>query len=123
MSSSSPTPLTSPLSFPPNTRRRIRNPLLGIPKHQLLQNVETFAATHGLSDILPVLTKGALVAQSPHHADKIVELDDADRAVLSEEVTHRWKHPKALYFTIVLNSIAAAIQGVSSRSLLMLEIW
>jgi hypothetical protein len=30
---------------------------------------------------------------------------------LREEVTHRWKHPWALYFTIILNSIAAAIQG------------
>jgi len=30
---------------------------------------------------------------------------------LREEVTHRWKHPKTLYFTIILNSIAAAIQG------------
>ncbi|RAL61377.1 hypothetical protein DID88_009511 [Monilinia fructigena] len=54
---------------------------------------------------------GALVAQSPHHADKITELDDEDRRVLIEEVTHRWKHPKVLYMTIVLNSIAAAIQG------------
>lgn len=56
------------------------------------------------------------MAQSPHHADKITELDDEDRRILAEEVTHRWKHPKILYFTIVLNSIAAAIQGVSCFS-------
>jgi hypothetical protein len=30
---------------------------------------------------------------------------------LREEVTHRWKHPRILYYTIILNSIAAAIQG------------
>ncbi|KAB8290873.1 hypothetical protein EYC80_008510 [Monilinia laxa] len=94
-----------------NTTGEIRNPLIGIPKHQLLQDVEAFATKHGISDILPILTKGALVAQSPHHADKITELDDEDRRVLIEEVTHRWKHPKVLYMTIVLNSIAAAIQG------------
>ncbi|QSZ33018.1 hypothetical protein DSL72_002603 [Monilinia vaccinii-corymbosi] len=94
-----------------NTTGEICNPLVGIPKHQLLQDVETFVNKHGLSEILPILTKGALVAQSPHHADKIPELDDEDRRVLLEEVTHRWKHPKVLYMTIVLNSIAAAIQG------------
>ncbi|APA16016.1 hypothetical protein sscle_16g107860 [Sclerotinia sclerotiorum 1980 UF-70] len=94
-----------------NPTGEIRNPLIGIPKHQLLQDVEIFANKHGITEILPVLTKGALVAQSPSHADKIVELDDEDRRVLSEEVTHRWKHPKQLYMTIILNSIAAAIQG------------
>jgi hypothetical protein len=52
-----------------------------------------------------------LVAQSPNRIDAIEELDDEDRRVLLEEVTHKWKHPKILYFTIVLNSIAAAIQG------------
>jgi hypothetical protein len=52
-----------------------------------------------------------LVAQSPLHIDSIHELDDEDRRVLHEEVTHRWKQPRTLYFTIILNSIAAAIQG------------
>jgi len=51
------------------------------------------------------------VAQNPAHIDQITELDDEDRRVLSEEVTHKWKHPRILYFTIILNSIAAAIQG------------
>jgi hypothetical protein len=92
---------------------RIRNPLAGIPKEQLLRDVEEFATAHEITDILPVLIKGALVSQSPHHADKIRELDDEDRQILAEETTRRWKHPKVLYFTIILNSIAAAIQGVS----------
>jgi hypothetical protein len=60
---------------------------------------------------LPYLRKGALVAQSPGHIENITELDEADRQSLREEVTRRWKHPRILYFTIVLNSIAAAIQG------------
>jgi hypothetical protein len=52
-----------------------------------------------------------LVAQSPQNIDKIPELDDKERRILHEEVTHRWRHPRTLYFTIILNSIAAAIQG------------
>ena len=51
------------------------------------------------------------MAQNPLGIDTIEELDDADREALLIEVTHRWKHPKMLYFTIILNSIAAAIQG------------
>lgn len=58
-----------------------------------------------------MLIKGALVAQSPARIDSITELDDEDRRVLREEVTNKWKHPRILYFTIILNSIAAAIQG------------
>jgi len=64
-----------------------------------------------LTEIQPLLRKGALVAQNPAGIDEIEELDESDRIALREEVTHRWKQPKPLYFTIVLNSIAAAIQG------------
>jgi hypothetical protein len=90
---------------------RIKNPLTGIPKAQLLADVEQFAADNDLGDIHDYLIKGALVAQNPHHIDQIQELDEEDRRVLREEVTHRWKHPRILYVTIILNSIAAAIQG------------
>lgn len=64
-----------------------------------------------MTDMLPTLIKGALVAQNPLGIDTISELDDADRQILREETTHRWKQPRTLYLTIVLNSIAAAIQG------------
>jgi hypothetical protein len=76
-----------------------------------MQDVEEFAAEKNLNDILPLLRKGALAAQSPDALDSIHELDDAERQNLREEFTRRWKHPRILYFTIILNSIAAAIQG------------
>jgi sugar porter (SP) family MFS transporter len=94
-----------------NVTGEIKNPLAGIPKAQLMQDVENFAHEYELTDILPDLQKGALIAQSPHHIDNIRELDEDDRRVLHEEQTNRWKHPRIVYFTIVLNSIAAAIQG------------
>lgn len=90
---------------------RIKNPLTGIPKDQLLEDVDNFATSNGLTDIQDILRKGALVAQAPHAIEHIVELDETDRTILRNEVTHRWRHPRTLYFTIVLNSIAAAIQG------------
>lgn len=100
-----------PLDMPLLTNCRIKNPLIGIPKEQLIRDVEEFAAKFELTELTPYLIKGALVAQSPSHVDKIVELDNEDRRILDEEATHRWRHPKTLYLTIILNSIAAAIQG------------
>lgn len=87
--------------------------MIGIPKDQLLQEVEDYANEYDLVDILPLLRKGALVAQSPRDFENISELEEEDRVVLREEVTHRWRHPWALYYTIILNSIAAAIQGAN----------
>jgi len=64
-----------------------------------------------LTDILPLLRKGALVAQNPGGIESIAELNEEERHVLRNEIQHRWRHPRQLYFTIILNSIAAAIQG------------
>ncbi|KAJ4318036.1 hypothetical protein N0V94_004637 [Neodidymelliopsis sp. IMI 364377] len=89
----------------------IQNPLTGIPKEKLLDDVERFARDHNLADELPYLSKGALVAQDPENFEIITELDDSDRQTLRTEKSHRWNHPKALYLTILLNSISAAIQG------------
>ena len=93
------------------TYPRIKNPLVGLPRAKLLGDVSDFASKFGLEHIHDDLVKGALVAQNPLGIDTIHELDDEDRRVLSEEVTHKWRHPRLLYLTIVLNSVAAAIQG------------
>ena len=90
---------------------RIRNPLVGIPREALLEDVDQFAADNDLNDILDLLRKGALIAQSPHNIDGIDGLDETEREELHLEITKRWRHPRMLYFTIILNSIAAAIQG------------
>lgn len=76
-----------------------------------MANVTAYATEYDLENILPLLQKGALVAQSPAGIEEISELNDDDRHVLYEEYTRRWKHPFALYYTIILNSISAAIQG------------
>ncbi|GFF22939.1 polyol transporter 5 [Aspergillus udagawae] len=89
----------------------IENPLAALSKDDLLRDVDRYAQEYSLDDILPLLQKGALVAQNPGDFENMAELDETDRQFLREEVTHRWRHPWALYYTIVLNSIAAAIQG------------
>lgn len=94
-----------------NATGEIRNPLSGMSKGQLMADVDSFATKYGMEAEIPLLRKGALVAQAPAELENIPDLDETDRQFLREEVTHRWRHPKALYFTIIMNSIAAAIQG------------
>ncbi|KAF2852082.1 D-xylose-proton symporter [Plenodomus tracheiphilus IPT5] len=94
-----------------NLEGEIRNPLVDISREQLIFNVRSFAKEHHLEDVEPLLIKGAIVAQSPALFEELEELDEDDRTAIREEITHRFKLPRTLYFTIILNSIAAAIQG------------
>ncbi|KAF5696927.1 Zn(II)2Cys6 transcription factor [Fusarium mundagurra] len=90
---------------------KIENLLAGIPKPELLRDVESYAHKHDLGDALPHLRKGALVTQGPGEFKSIDELDEDDREVLRTEREHRWRHSKSLYYTTFLNSLSAAIQG------------
>lgn len=77
----------------------------------MFEDVEAYAQENQLTDITELLKKGALVAQNPDYPENIVELDQHDIDILQKEKTNRWHHPKTLYFTIVMGSIGAAIQG------------
>lgn len=95
---------------------RIQNPLAGISRILLLQDVEDFAGKHGLLDVLPLLRKGALVAQDPNSYDEIggpETLDDSEVDALRDEVLHKWKQSRSLYMTVIMvssNSLSQAIQ-------------
>jgi hypothetical protein len=88
------------------------NPLSGIPKAQLLEEVETFCLDNNLSEYIDAFRRGALVAQSPDDTDSISELTPEDRDVLMREQTHRWNQPFMLYWLVVMCSLAAAVQGM-----------
>lgn len=93
---------------------RIRNPLAGVPRHQLMSDVEAFAEQRGLTDHIPILKKGALVAQNPaeaHLIDGEERLTAEELDVLEMEVKHKWRMPWRLFLTIATCSIGAAVQG------------
>lgn len=94
---------------------RIKNPLRGIPYDQLMRDVEAFAQEKGLEDKIPLLRKGALVAQTPEtYGDDITgvdALDEAEKLALRDEVEHKWRMPPKLFLTIITCSIGAAVQG------------
>lgn len=90
---------------------RIQNPLEGIPRATLLQNVEDFARDANLSDHIPLFQRAALVAQNPPAFETIAELEETEKEALRNEVVHKWRQPWSLYFTVILCSVGAAVQG------------
>lgn len=87
------------------------NPLSGIPKETLFEEVETFCRDAGLMEHLDDFKRGALVAQNPQNAHFLTELSEEDRNVLEREHTHRWSQPFMLYWLVVMCSLSAAVQG------------
>lgn len=94
-----------------NIDARIKNPLAGLSKSALLRDVDEFAREYDLEDIAPLLKRGALVAQNPAEFEHVEGIEEHEKEALRNEVLHKWRQPKALYFTVILCSIGAAVQG------------
>ncbi|KAK4653040.1 hypothetical protein QC762_504520 [Podospora pseudocomata] len=97
-----------------NLEARIKNPLEGIPRDQLMLRVEAFCEEKGLAQHVQLFRKGALVAQNPDDYDRIdgtEALDEAEKKALRDEVEHKWRLPAKLFLTIATCSIGAAVQG------------
>lgn len=64
-----------------------------------------------MAEHISLIQKGALVAQNPPDFEQIAELDEDEKAALRNEALHKWRQPWSLYFTVILCSIGAAVQG------------
>ncbi|RDK37686.1 hypothetical protein M752DRAFT_330259 [Aspergillus phoenicis ATCC 13157] len=82
------------------------NPLAGVPREQLLNDVERFCRQYGLEAHLDDFRKGALISQNPQGALDLPDLTEADKEILRREQTHKWSQPWQLYF------MASAVQGM-----------
>jgi len=76
-----------------------------------MNDVEVFCNEKGLTERVDLIKRGALVAQNPTGYEHIETLSEPEREALRFEAAHRWRHPLALYFTIIVCSIGAAVQG------------
>ncbi|KAJ6093285.1 hypothetical protein N7486_008574 [Penicillium sp. IBT 16267x] len=94
-----------------NISAKIKNPLAHLTKAQVIRDVEEFAREYDVNSILPELTKGALVARDPTAYESVPDIHEHEITALRDEVDHKWRQPRALYFTIILCSIGAAVQG------------
>ncbi|TQW00560.1 hypothetical protein V2A60_001635 [Cordyceps javanica] len=102
------------INFHANVEAKIKNPLVGVPRHTLLRDVDDFCRAKGLDEHRAVLRKGALVAQDPTGYEDITgdeALTPAEVDALRSEVLHKWRVPRVLLLTIVTCSIGAAVQG------------
>lgn len=84
--------------------------MASIPEDQLIRDVERFAKEHDLTDLTDSLRKGALVAKNPPAFENVPGLTEEEKEAIRNEVLHKWRQPRALYFTIILCSIGAAVQ-------------
>lgn len=95
-----------------NASAKIQNPLAGLSRKDLDAQVEDFAQKKNLTDLVPLLQKGARLAQNPGLYNDMVELDDSERKALDDEVHHQWRQPRPLYITVIICCVGAAVQYV-----------
>jgi|SRR5712691_5452706 len=100
-----------------NVNAKLSNPLAGLSHEQLMNDGAEFARSHGLGHLQEVFKKGALAAQDPLAFEGVSHFTEAEKEIFRRELTHRWDHPLTLYYLVILCSVAAAVQGVSSCSI------
>ena len=76
-----------------------------------MREVAAFAEEKGMPEKTELLQKGALIAQEPGNFENLDVLSEEEKEWLRFEAAHKWKHPGKLYYTIILCSIGAAVQG------------
>ncbi|CAF9916300.1 MAG: hypothetical protein HETSPECPRED_002817 [Heterodermia speciosa] len=94
-----------------NIEALIENPLAHLTPEQLQRDVRAFARSKGLEDHLDLLKKGAQIAKDPRYFETIPGVTDEEKQALRDEKSHRFRQPFALYLTIIVCSIGAAVQG------------
>ena len=95
-----------------NLNAVFENPLAGIDKEQLMEDVEEFVSKFDLTEYVDVIKRGALVARDPLRGPNIEGLEPGERQALINETEKRWSHPLMLYWLTVMCSLGAATQGM-----------
>ena len=90
---------------------RIQNPLVHMSEEECLADVNGFAKEYGFEDIHPLLVKGALISRDPTNFASVPGMTEDEKVAIANETLHKWRQPRVLYFTIILCSIGAAVQG------------
>lgn len=94
----------------------IENPLSHLTPEQLQHDVRAFARKTGLEEYQELLEKGARIAKDPMHFVGIPGVTEEEKQALRDEKSRRFRQPPALYLTIIICSIGAAVQYVISLS-------
>ncbi|KAL8736356.1 MAG: hypothetical protein Q9181_002461 [Wetmoreana brouardii] len=93
-----------------NIEALIENPLIHVTPEQLKRDVRAFVRSTGLEEHLELFRKGAQIAKDPRIFEAIPGVTDVEKKALREEKSRRFRQPPALYLTIIICSIGAAVQ-------------
>lgn len=88
----------------------IENPLSHLTPEQLQRDVRTFAREKGLEEYSDLLERGAHIAKDPQFFEAIQGVTEREKQALRDERTRSFRQPRALYLTIVICSVGAAVQ-------------
>ena len=83
----------------------------------IFEDAEHFATTHGLSTYTPLFQKAALLIQGSTSSSQNPSLTLTELTALRHETTHKWRQPKMLYFTFLVCSLGAVVQGWSQTGI------
>ncbi|KAL2819664.1 putative facilitated glucose transporter [Aspergillus cavernicola] len=89
----------------------IQNPLVSIPREQVVLDARSFAESHCMTDDADLFGRAALVAREPKMFETIPELQEDELSALTYERDHKWHGPWMLWYSIGLCAIGAATQG------------
>ena len=81
-----------------NLNAVFENPLAGLSRDALMEDVEEFCRKFDLMDHIEDFKKGALVAQNPKDIRNLPELTPEELADLELEQTKKWHQPWRLYW-------------------------
>lgn len=90
---------------------KIKNPLAHLTPDEVIADVDQFVRANGFENERDMIVKGALIARDPTEFESVPGITIEETEAIRNEVLHRWKQPVSLYFTIILCSIGAAVQG------------
>ncbi|KAI5307742.1 hypothetical protein KEM55_007536, partial [Ascosphaera atra] len=76
---------------------KFENPLSGIARETLFEDVEKFCQTNKLEEHVEIFKRAALAAQNPRNFEGVDGLEEVDKDILRHEVQHKWSQPFALY--------------------------
>lgn len=80
-------------------------------EEEVIRDIDSFAKEHGFEDDRDLLIKGALISRDPTNFAHVPGITEEEKTAIANEVLHKWRQPKILYFTIILCSVGAAVQG------------
>ena len=77
---------------------------------QLERDVRAFVRSKNLENHFELLKRGAQIAKDPRYFEHISGVTEYEKKALRDENARRFRQPLALYLTVIICSIGAAVQ-------------